>query len=341
MRRLTMRIALIFCALIATMAAHGADPSARLVQFSDFPQIDVKRLLAGDILSQRGALMNFPNGISAQFCYVVPTAPAETAKRIQTWDPTRCKALKVYEFHPLRSPSDLNEFTGLRLDPRQRPVKWLVDKTLESTAVKSELNLTQIEAQELANCTRKGHSPATVSSCWANLLQGRSANFQRKGLVSTLPYEFEEESISPSSQIRTMLQEQARITREFTPLLRGAGLINSGTASSPLTPAYSWSFFEADHHATLSLGAVYKLAADDYFQLLAVDYYVSGTYYAAATLYEILPFRIGDKTGSLVWRGDFFAAPTLRFTKGMERIAYGAIMIQEIKKEIRCFQDGI
>jgi hypothetical protein len=40
-----------------------------------------------------------------------------------------------------------------------------------------------------------------------------------------------------------------------------------------------------------------------------------------------------------VWRGYFFAAPTLQFTKGTERIAYGALMLQDIKKEIRCFQD--
>jgi hypothetical protein len=40
-----------------------------------------------------------------------------------------------------------------------------------------------------------------------------------------------------------------------------------------------------------------------------------------------------------VWRGDFFAAPMLAFTKGTERIAYGALMLQDIKKEIRCFQD--
>ena len=33
------------------------------------------------------------------------------------------------------------------------------------------------------------------------------------------------------------------------------------------------------------------------------------------------------------------AAPMLAFTKGTERIAYGALMLQDIKKEIHCFQD--
>ena len=341
MRRLTMRIALIFCALLATTPAHAADPLARLIQFSDFPQIDIKRLLAGEILSQRGALMNFPNGISAQFCFVVATPPSETARRLRAWNPTRCKALKVYESHSLQSPCEIKEFASLHLDPRQHTVKWLVDKTLATTANTSELNMTQIEAGEMARCTRKGSAPASIGVCWGSLLFGRATDFQKKGFSSDLPYEFGGESVSPGSQIRSMLAEQSRITREFAPVLRGAGLVNDGTAAPSLTPTYNWSLFEADHRATFNLGAVYELAVDDRFQLLDVDYYVSGTYYAATTLYDIWPIRIGDKVGSLVWRGDFFAAPTLRFTKGIERIAYGAVMIQEIKKGIRCFQDGI
>ena len=99
--------------------------------------------------------------------------------------------------------------------------------------------------------------------------------------------------------------------------------------------------FDADHHGTISLGAFYKLGVNDHFQMVDMEYYVSGNYYTSTTLYEIWPIRVGDRSGSLIWRGDFFAAPTLRFTKGTERLAYGAIMVQEIKKEIRCFQDDM
>ena len=72
-----------------------------------------------------------------------------------------------------------------------------------------------------------------------------------------------------------------------------------------------------------------------------VQYYVSGKYFAAATLYEIWPIQLGEKSGALVWRGDFVAAPTLAFTRGTERIVYGAILLQEIKKVVRCFQDDL
>jgi hypothetical protein len=173
------------------------------------------------------------------------------------------------------------------------------------------------------------------------LLIARASSFQLKGLGGVLPYETGEESISPAVQIRTMLQEQAKITQEFAPILQKAGMLNNSAGVSSLKPSYNWSFFDADHHATLNLGAVYQLAVGDHYQLLDIDYYASSTYYAAANLYEIWPIRDGKKTGSIIWRGDFLAAPTLRYTKGIERIAYGALMIQEIKKQLRCFQDEI
>jgi hypothetical protein len=56
-------------------------------------------------------------------------------------------------------------------------------------------------------------------------------------------------------------------------------------------------------------------------------------------LCEVWPIHLGEKPGALVWRGDFVATPTLAFTKGTDRIVYGAILLQEIKKVVRCFQD--
>lgn len=75
--------------------------------------------------------------------------------------------------------------------------------------------------------------------------------------------------------------------------------------------------------------------------MLDVQYYVSGAYYTFVTLYKVWPVQVGGKSAALVWRGDFFAAPTLALTKGAERLAYGAIMLQELKKAIRCFQNDV
>ncbi len=342
MKRLsTFLIMWLCCAVAATVPSHASDSLENLKKFSDFQKIDVKRLLEGEILSQRGPLMNFPNGISTQICFFVPQSPEEVFRRQQSWDPTRCASLKIYASGGLSSPCEPKDFKKLHLDPGDHPIKWLLEKTLTTASGKMELNLTSSEARELAACVGKDSSPDAIGSCWAKLLFARATAFQLKGLGGVLPYETEGDFLYPAVQLRSMLQEQGKIIQEFAPLLQKTGMLGNDTEVSSLQPLYNWSFFDANHHATLNLGAVYKLAVGDHYQLLDIDYYASSTYYASATLYEIWPIHDGKKTGSLVWRGDFLAAPTLRYTKGIERIAFGVIMIQEIKKEIRCFLDDI
>jgi len=331
----------LYCTVSITARAQGSDPLAGLKQFGDFPKIDIKRLLGGEILSQRGPLMKFPNGISSQLIFAVPTSPAETVKRLQTWDSKRCPSLKVYASQELRDPCELKEFNSLYryLDPSLRPVRWLLDQTMATSGKSSSLNLTQIEAVVLAGCVGKNASPETVGSCWANLLFARAAGFQRNGFASTLPYDFEENPVDPARHLRSMLQEQVGISREFAPLLQRVGLAD-GRAGTPISPSYYWRLFQADHHATLSLGAAYDMGVGDHYQRLEIEYYVNGTYYTSATLYEIWPIREGGRTGSLVWCDVLCSAPALRFAPGIERLASGVILVLEFKKMVRCFQDS-
>ena len=218
MKRLSVfLIILLCCAVSAKAPAHASDPLESLKKLSDFPKIDLKRLMGGEIISQRGPLMNFPIGISSQICYFLPIAPEEMFRRLKTWDPTRCTSLKVYASSALKNPCELKEFKKLRLDPKDRPVKWLLEKSMTTTPGKSELNLTRSEARELSGCVSNDHSPDSVSSCWAKLLFARAAAFQLKGFGGVLPYETGEETLSPALQIRTMLQEQVKIAVEFAP----------------------------------------------------------------------------------------------------------------------------
>jgi hypothetical protein len=332
---------LVLCVGVSLLpVAWGADPSDRLKQFSDIQHVDLKRLFDGEILAERGSLMNFPNGISAQTCFVVPTTPEETARRLQTWNPSRYPALGVFAFHELHQPCAPADFAGLNLVGKERPNKWLLDKTLATSVGKSELNLSRSEAGAIAGCVGLDRTPQGIGACWARLLLERATAFQRDGFSNPPPYEVAGQIVSPVAQLHSMVLEQPAISREFAPVLKASGLLVKGGGGT-LTPFYYWDHFEADHHATLSLGARYQLAVDERVQLLDVEYYVSGNYYTSAALYEVWPVSDGERTGSLVWRGDFFAAPMLSFTKGTERIAYGVIMVQEIKQEIRCFQDEL
>ena len=326
--------------LAAAAVATASDPLEDVRRFSDFAATDLRHVLDGDILGARGSLMNFPNGLSAQTCFVTPEAAAETARRLLVWDPLPHDALNVFAYQAMRGPCEIADFQSLNLKSNQSAIRWLLDKTLATTADKSDLNLTRAEAQQLANCARSNPDPQDIGACWGELLQERAAAFQREGFDGLPPYEANGVTVSPGTQLREMLRDQPAVARQFATLLRQSGLLGGERAES-LTPTLYWTLFEANHHATLSLGAIYLLPQGDHYQLLDVQYYVSGKYYAAATLCEIWPIRVGEKSGALVWRGDFVAAPTLAFTKGTDRIIYGAILLQEIKKVVRCFQDDL
>lgn len=339
---MTRRLACVLVAVCMGRApsavAGPVDPVEAIKSFSDFQQIDLNRLVNGDVLSERGSSMNSLNGISAQTCFIVPLPAEETAKRLQLWDPSPHAELKVYAFHALHAPCELADFQRLDFKNTQKPVRWLLDKTAASTPTKSELNLTRDEAAKLDGCVQKRANPQKVAACWADLLLARASAFQQKGLAGVRAYELAGESVSPFDQLRAMLREQLPVCHEFLPILNKTGL--AGNEAEPsLTPFYYWTLFDADYHGTISLGAVYLLAVDDHFQLVDMEYYVSGNYYASATLYEVWPVQAGGRSAALVWRGDYFSAPLLRFTKGTERIAYGVLMLQDIKKEIHCIQD--
>lgn len=341
MRRLTIFLTLVLCCTVCVKnSARASDAIAGLKQFSDFSTIDIKRLLAGEILSQRGPLMKFPNGISAQFLFAVPKSPAETAKRLQTWEPERCPSLDVYATNTLNEPIQLKEFNGISryLEPKNRPVRWFWNQTLATTAHSSDLNLTQNEALTLSRCIGKDATAKIIGDCWGNLLFARVSDFQRNGFTRMPPYEFDVESVNPASHLRSMLLENVLIAREFAPLLQRAGVVDGKAAVPPIKPSYYWRLFQADHRATISLGATYLLQVGAHYQMLDIEYYVSGTYYVSAAIYEIFPVRDGGRSGSLVWCNVLCSAPTLRYASGIERLASGVIMALEFKKCIHCFQ---
>jgi hypothetical protein len=326
------------CVLALAAAAQSPDPLSTINSFSDFQKIDLDRVLNGEVLSERGSLMNFPNGISAQTCYAMALPADQAAKRLQLWDPSPFAELKVFAFHSLHVPCEPGDFQALDLNSRQSPVRWLLEKTIASTPTKSELNLSRAEAQELAGCVPKQTDQQKVSECWAKLLLSRASAFQQKGLDGIMPYEVAGETVSPADQLRTMLREQLSISHEFLPILKSVGIL--GKESTPsLTPFYYWTLFDADYHGTISLGAVYLLPVGDHFQLVDIQYYVNANYFTSASLYEVWTVSNHGQPAALIWRGDFFAAPTLRFTKGTDRIAYGVLMLQDIKKEIHCMQE--
>lgn len=316
------------------------DPLESLKTFSELAPIDLRKLHEGQIRGEPGSLMSFPNGFWAETCFAVPVAPREVARRLQIFNPSLHPTLKAIEFHQMSDPVNAAEFESLSFKPRDAPLRWLLDKSLATTARKSELNLSRAEARQLGDCVQGKPTPQVVAACWAKLLQERATAFQRYGFAGVAPYELSGEKVSPATYLGEMLRERPALALEFAPMLRQSGVLG-GTRSVTLKAFHYWGVYEANHRGTLVLGVVYLLPLGDRYQLLDAQYYVSGTYYTSVTLYEVWPSQIGGKPGALVWRGDFFAAPTLAYAKGFERLAYGTIMLKELKKTIRCFQDDI
>ena len=314
-----------------TLHSWAGEPVDTVQRLSGFGQVNVARLLAGEVLTARGALMDFPDGISAQTCFAVAVPAADVAQRLQVWDPTPHPELKVSAFHAVSVPGRPEDFALLQLTAPLKPVRWLVEKTLATTPAKSALNMSRAEAAGLAAA-----NPQHVTDSWAKLLAARATAFQQQGWAGVGPYELAGKATSPALQLRGLLGDQSALAAEFAPVLRQAGLLGH-TPDPPPVPFYYWSLFEANHHATLNLGAVYRLADGVRWQVADVEYYVSGDYYTAVTLYEIWPVA----GGALVWRVDLFAAPMLEYTKGMERLAYEVLMVQDIKQETRCMIDDL
>ena len=313
------------------------DPLTNLRSFTAFSSVDLRRLEAGEVLGEPGSQMAFPNGISIETCFAVFVPAAEAARRLQIWDPSLHGTVKTLQFHLVEKNCTAADFQNLRLDPANSPQRWLIEKSLGTIGSKSELNLTREECQRLANLARTKPGPEGISMYWSKVLLDRAAQFQRQGFAGLPLYEMAGKPISALAHLRALMAERETVAREFAPLLTECGMLGDNSKSS-LEPFHYWALYEANRHATLTLGAVYLLPVGERFQLLDVQYYVNGTYYTFATLYDVWPIELRQKPAALVWRGDFFSAPRLAYTRGVERLAYAAVMLQELKDSIRSFQ---
>ena len=153
MKRMASWFGVAWCGIVVSTAySQGTGPLESLKRFSSFSHVDLGQLLDGEILAERGSLMEFPNGITAETCFAVPTSAEETAKRLRIWDPSPHEVLKVYAFQALHNPCKPGDFQRLSFKSNQHSIQWLLEKTLTSTPDESELNLSRAEARELAGC---------------------------------------------------------------------------------------------------------------------------------------------------------------------------------------------
>lgn len=356
-RLFAWRVRFYLCCLVLSLAGpdgvpfgRASEPIEELKAFSDFDDVNLEKLAGGNILAKRGELADFPRGISVQTCYVVMAPMELTLYMLKTWDPSPHKSLKLDIHCPIPSSPAAEDFAALDFSSGKIAVRWLVEKTLSTRAEKTELQISAAEAAGMAEWVRnereadpdhaRTRAPEIARQCWINILQSRAEKFYQEGFAGLPPYENGKETIKPAAEFEGLLEDQPRITRQFAAIIAETPMARQQGADK-LEPYCYWELFDVTSHATLNLGALYVKPVGDGYQLLDCQHYASGGYYASLILQQVWPIRIGDRDGCLVWRGDFLSAPSLAITKGIERVAYGKIMLLETRKSIAFFLEDL
>lgn len=333
--------------LAAALPSPVADPVEEIKSFSIFENVDLSALAEGDILGQRGALMNFPRGISVQTCYVVKAPPEVTVRKIVNWNATVHPELKIFTHHTVAATPFEDDFKPLDFSRDASSIRWFLEKTDAVTADKSDFQMSRAEAAEMQRALRAkppaGQTRTDVAAtAWKNLLLARATKFSREGLKGVAPYEMNGNSVNPATEIQSLLKEDSRISARFAELLAGTPL--GGTTNAPpptVSVAGYWELFEITSHGAINLGFSYTRGSDGRFQIVGCEPFASNGYLASLAFYEFWPIEAGGRPATLVWRQDMVSAPSLAMTRGIERIASGGIMVQEIKRSIRLFREDL
>ncbi len=329
-------------ALVLTLGA--AEPSAELATFSSFESVDLRQLAKGEILARRGSLMDFSRGISTETCFLVPAPMQATLETLQTWNPTSHASLEVSIHRGIQSPPQDADFEALRLQTSNNSQQWLVEKTFAAGKGRPDIHLSAEDLAALGSISKPSARDAQereAETFWKGVLKQRAVRFQKGGIAALPAYRRGAEEVHPLDEARSLLAEEMSLAQHFGSLLRQTGL--SGEAPSGLSqPSQGyWELSKISDHATLTLGAVFTRPSGPSVQVLDCQYFATGSYYLSLTLYELWPVTVDGREATLVWRGDLFSAPSLAVTRGTERLAYGAIMLQEIKKTIRFFREDV
>jgi hypothetical protein len=329
--------------LAFTPCTRAAAPEQELASFTDFKNVDPAHL-GRIVLSQRGKLLSMQDGLMTETCYLVAAPTEKTLTALVNWDPASHADLGVAIDGAMRQPVQYNDFAALRFDISRPFIQRLYNLSVSLNPEKSELNLSRAEAASLVQARERARRNNTslaeaLAVEWRKILFNRTEAFQQGGAIKLPPYEMGGKTVKPGTYFLTMLAEQPRVAAHFSQLLRELPLQKKSGPN--ISANYYWGLFKPDDTAAFHAGGVFSKKIDSKYQVADIEFYVSNTYYLGLTLYSLWPVTVNGAPATLVWRGDYFAAPTLSFTRGIERMAYAAVMAQEIKKSIRHFQDDV
>ena len=316
---------LLFCGFLAVQTAvAAADPLADLAKYSALGRVDLGQLAGGKVISVRGPTLSAARDLSVQSLYLVHAPLPKALEMHKQWDATKHPELKVYLHHDLPAKPALADFTvGL---PSNSAVRELVSATLKLPDAKG-LQLSAEEAKSF-----HGSNAQAVRDFWAQLLFHRASLYAGGGVAGQPPYDFDGGGSTPKGEVGRLLTEQPKIHAAFEGIIKERGIS---------TPSPYWELFDAGGQANFLLGSAFSTSSGDSAQLLDLEYYATGGFYANVTLYQMWAVTIENKPATLVWRVDCVSSQELSELQGTERIGSAAGLRSEVTRTINLFQQDM
>ena len=308
--------------------AH-ADALTDLGKYSVFTQVDLPSLYGGKILTSRGPSLS-GRDLSVQAVYVVRAPLARAVEAHKNWDAARHSELKVYLHRDFSNHPALADFTVPI--PENSAVRKLAAAT-EKLPNPGDLQLSKAEAAAFKSAG-SGAFPPGARDFWSQTLLHRASAFLERGLSGQPAYDSSAGSIRAGDETSRLLKEQPNVRALFRPIIEKSPL-GGGAGSLPLAPY--WELFDAEGQAAFSLGASGAIQTADSAQVLDLQYYASGGYYAYVTLYQMWPVTVGGKPATLVWRVDLISTQSVADLGPFDRMGSGAAMAKEIQRIVNFF----
>jgi hypothetical protein len=308
-----------FAGLIAPRT--HADPAADLAKYSIFSQVDLPSLSSGKILALRGPALDFPRDLTVQSLYLVHAAVPRALDMHRQWNPGRHSELKVFLHHDFSTHPTTADFSQSL--PGNSAVHRLADATGKLPNL-GDLQLSKAEASAF-----KG---GPFQAFWSQVLFHRASAFLQRGLSGEPPYDSPDGSVRVADEVSRLLREQPKVRAAFGPII-GSSALSGGSGSLPY-----WELFDVEGQAAFSLGASSSVQTGDTAQMVDLQYYASGGYYAYVTLYQMWPVTADGKPATLVWRVDSISSLSLSDLRPIEKLGSGAAMTKDIQRIISFFK---
>jgi hypothetical protein len=311
--------------LLATLCVPGAraDAGSDLSKYSVFGGVDPGSLSGGKVLTARGPALNYPRDLTIQALYLVHAPVARTVELHRAWDPGRHSELKVYLHHDFSTHPALADFSqGL-------PGNSAVHKLADATSRLPDMGDLQMSKAEAAGYQKSGGS---MQAFWSQLLLHRATAFLQGGLSALPAYDSADGSARVSAEVSRLIGEQPRVRAAFAPIISHSPIAGGGQVLP------YWELFDVEGQGAFSLGATSSVQTGDSAQMLDLQYYASGGYYAFITFYDFLPVTVDGKPATLVWRVDTISSLSLSDLSPFERMGSGAAMMKDIQRIINFFQ---